>query len=87
MVDRSEFLYPRRRYYGQVKPENLVFDANLQEFAQRVGYICNLETAGKLSPEESYEQIRALWKQLKRSKKQLGIGNHPFRLEDNNTQE
>ncbi len=74
MVDKDEFLYPRSRYYGQVKPENLVFNANLQEFAQRVGYITNLETSGKLSPEEAYIQIKALWEQLKRSKKGLGIG-------------
>jgi len=64
MADRSYFIYPRSRYYGQVK-ENLVFNANLQEFAQRVSYICNLETAGKLSPEESYQQIRDLWEQLR----------------------
>ena len=50
----------------------------LQEFAQRVSFIANLETTGKLSPEESYQQIQALWKQLKRSKKQLGIGIEPF---------
>lgn len=81
MADRSEFLYPRSRYYGKIKPENLVFNANLQEFAQQVSYICNLETAGKLSPEESYEKIRALWKQLKRSKKQLGIGENPFDID------
>lgn len=74
MVDKDEFLYPRSRYYGQVKPEHLVFNANLQEFAQKVGYITNLETSGKLSPEEAYKQIKALWKQLKQSKKQLGIG-------------
>lgn len=78
MADRSDFLYPRSRYYGKVKPENLVFNANLQEFAQRVSYICNLETAGKLTPEESYENIHALWKQLKQTKKQLGVGEHPF---------
>ncbi|GAC1480562.1 MAG: hypothetical protein NVS2B14_20680 [Chamaesiphon sp.] len=78
MVDRSEFLYPRSRYHGQVKPENLVFNANLQEFAQRVGYICNLETSGKLPPEECYHQIKALFQQLERSKKELGIGKEPF---------
>ena len=78
MPDESNFLYPRSRYYGQVKPENLVFNANLQEFAQRVSYICNLETSGKLSPEESYEQIKTLWEQLKRTKQQLGIGEDPF---------
>ena len=77
-LDKDKLLYPRSRYRGQVKPENLVFNANLQEFAQRVNYICNLETNGKLSPEESSKQIKALWKQLKRTKKQLGIGEKPF---------
>jgi len=72
--DKERFLYPRSRYYGQVKPENLVFNANLQEFAQKVGYIASLETGGKLSPEEAYKRTKALWKQLKRSKKELGIG-------------
>lgn len=74
----SEFLYPRSRYRGAVKPENLVFNANLQEFSQRVGYICSLETNGKLSPEESFEKLEMLWNQLKQSKQQLGIGNSPF---------
>lgn len=77
MTDRSDFLYPRSRYRGQVKPENLVFNANLQEFAQKVSYICNLETAGKLPPGEAYKQIKTLWKQLKRSKKQLSIAETP----------
>ncbi|MGH1393972.1 MAG: DUF7219 family protein [Trichormus sp.] len=81
IVTKENFLYPRGRYYGQVKPENLVFNANLQEFAQRVSYICNLETAGKLQPEEAYEQIKALWKNLKRTKKQLKIGENPFQHE------
>ncbi|XGV98031.1 MAG: hypothetical protein ACAF41_03655 [Leptolyngbya sp. BL-A-14] len=73
-MDKADFLYPRSRYRGAVKPENLVFNANLQEFSQRVSYICCLETGGKLSPEESYKEIKALWKQLKESKRQLGIG-------------
>lgn len=34
--DKNKFLDPRGRYYGQVKPENLVFNASLQEFAQKV---------------------------------------------------
>ena len=74
MNSSSDFLYPHNRYHGKVKPENLVFNANLQEFAQRVGYITNLETSGKLSTEEAYEQVKALWKQLKQSKESLGIG-------------
>lgn len=78
MIDDNKkldnYLYPRSRYYGQVKPENLVFNSNLQEFAQKISYICNLETSGKLPPEEAYKQIKSLWKQLKRTKKQLNIG-------------
>ncbi|MCG6138462.1 MAG: hypothetical protein MET45_28205 [Nostoc sp. LLA-1] len=59
---KNKIFYPRSRYYGQVKPENLVFDANLQEFPQKVGYITSLETNGKLSPDEAYQQIKSLWK-------------------------
>ncbi|HEY9614056.1 DUF7219 family protein [Allocoleopsis sp.] len=71
--DKTSFIYPQSRYYGEVKPENLSFNVNLQEFAQRTNIICNLETNGKLSPEEAYNQIKGLWKQLKRTKKQLEI--------------
>lgn len=78
--DKTEFLYPRHSYHGRVIPENLVFNSNLQEFAQKISYICNLETAGKLPPDEAYRQIKSLWKDLKKSKKQLGIGRD--RLQD-----
>ncbi|QOV23939.1 DUF7219 family protein [Anabaenopsis elenkinii] len=84
-MNKDDFLYPRGRYYGHVKPENLVFNANLQEFAQRISYICNLETGGKITPEEAYEQIKALWKQLKQTKKQLQIGKSPFKQDDGET--
>lgn len=82
MVSKDDFLYPRGRYYGHVHPENLVFNANLQEFAQQVNYICNLETGGKIAPEDAYEQIKLLWKKLKRSKKELRIGEEPFKTDD-----
>ena len=74
--DKNNFLYPRSRYYGKFQPENLVFNANLQEFSQRISYITCLETAGKLSQEEAYQQIKALWKQLKHSKKELAVGGN-----------
>jgi hypothetical protein len=77
MSGTSDFLNPRSRYRGQFKPENLVFNANLQEFAQRVMFVSSLETNGKMTPEESYKEIKTLWKQLKRSKKSLGIGKQP----------
>lgn len=75
MTDKSDFLNPRNRFHGEFTPENLVFDSNLQEFSHRVGIICALETGGKLSPEEAFEQIRSLWQQLESSKQQLGIGD------------
>jgi hypothetical protein len=71
---KSNFIFPHNRYRGNFKPEHLVFNANLQEFSQRVSYIANLETNGKISPEESYREIKALWKDLKQSKKSLQIG-------------
>lgn len=71
---KNSFLYPRSSYYGRFTPEALAFNANLQEFAQRVSFISALETAGKLSPEQAYEQVKALWQQLKESKKAMGIG-------------
>ncbi len=74
--EKFNFLYPRSRYFGEFKPENLMFNANLQYFAQRVSYISNLETGGKISPEEAYLEIKHLWKELKASKKELGIGKH-----------
>lgn len=70
-MDKSEFLYPRHRFDGKFTPENMMFDANLQEFSQRVGIICALETNGKLSAHEAYSQIKNLWKTLKASKKEL----------------
>lgn len=71
--DKDQFLCPRSRYYGEFSPQNLTFNANLQEFAQRVGYISGLQTGGKLSPDDAYEQIKGLFKQLKQSKKSLGL--------------
>jgi hypothetical protein len=73
-AEKDNFLYPNFPYRGAFTPENLVFNANLQEFAQRVSFLCNLETAGKISTEDAYEQIKELWHQLKQSRKELGIG-------------
>ncbi|MEG3438019.1 hypothetical protein V0288_12900 [Pannus brasiliensis CCIBt3594] len=73
-IDRSareNFLYPRAGYYGMFTPENLVFNANLQEFSQKVALISSLHTGGKLSTPEAYERIHDLWRGLKHSKKAL----------------
>ena len=68
---KDDFLFPRSSYRGEFTPENLTFNANLQEFAQQVSLICGLETGGKIPPQDAYKQIRGLWKQLKLSKKNL----------------
>ena len=70
---KENFLFPYSSYRGKVRPENLLFNANLQEFAQKVSYICNLETNGKISSIDAYQQIKLLWKQLQNSKEQLKI--------------
>jgi hypothetical protein len=70
---KEEFLFPGTTYHGEFTPENLIFDANLQLFAQRVGYICALESSGKLPPADAYRQIRTLWRTLKQSHRDLGI--------------
>ncbi|BAY49744.1 hypothetical protein SAMD00079811_73730 [Scytonema sp. HK-05] len=72
----NNFLFPLHRYHGKFTLEALAFNANLQEFATRISYICNLQTNGKLSPEESYQQINALWEQVKHSYSALGIDTH-----------
>jgi len=69
--EKDRFLYPTGSYRGDFTLENVTFNANLQEFAQRVGFICNLETGGKLSSEDAYEEIKNLWDQLRASKKNL----------------
>jgi hypothetical protein len=71
--NKSDFLYPHYPYRGQWSPKNLTFNANLQEFSQKVGYISSLQTNGKLSPSQAYREIKYIWKQLKRSKKKLDI--------------
>ena len=72
---RDELLTPRARYQGEFTPENLAFDANLQEFAQRVAYVCGLETAGKIKGDEAHRRIRVLYEELARTHQGLGIGD------------
>jgi len=67
----TKILFPHSRYYGTFTPENLVFNANLQEFAHRVSIICALETGGKISSLEAYSQVAEQWQQLDKSKQNL----------------
>jgi hypothetical protein len=76
-LDRLElqsFIYPTKSYHGPFQLDALIFNANLQEFAQRVSYISSLQINGKLSPEESFNRISELWEKFESSKTALGIG-------------
>lgn len=68
---KEDFMMPRAQYHGEFTPERMVFNANLQEFANKVSLICNLETGGKIKSEDAYSRIKQLWKELKASKKEL----------------
>lgn len=70
-LSKEQFLYPLSSYHGKFTPQNLAFNANLQEFAQRVSYICGLESGGKITSAQAYKEIKLLWRQLKQSKKAL----------------
>ncbi|MBD2176934.1 hypothetical protein H6F42_08425 [Pseudanabaena sp. FACHB-1998] len=70
-MSHTKFMFPQSRYYGTFTPENLMFNANLQEFSHRVSIICALETGGKLSAHEAYSKIEELWQQLNQSKQNL----------------
>jgi hypothetical protein len=64
----TNFIYARSPYRGPIEQRYLAFDAWLQRFAQRVSYICCLETSGKLPAEEAYRQLNCLSKELKRNR-------------------
>lgn len=76
MSDRPEnkkksFINPTSKFHGEFTPQNLAFNANLQEFANNVSLICGLETNGKITSEQAYDRIKKLWHELKNSKKNL----------------
>jgi hypothetical protein len=70
-IEKEDFIHPYRSYHGKETLPDIIFDANLQEFSDRVAIICALENGGKISPEEAYKQIKELWKEMKASKKNL----------------
>ena len=45
------------------------FDKAIYDFGKKVDLICNMEYAGKLSPEEAYQRIKVELKSLKKVRK------------------
>jgi hypothetical protein len=70
-IDKDRYINPRHTFRGEFTPENLAFDANLQEFTNRISIICALETGGKISPIDAYQRIKDLWTELDKSKQNL----------------
>ena len=54
-----------------------MFHQNLESFAERVGLIVGLQSNGKITQDQAYDQIRAIWKELKDSKDSLLNGKGP----------
>lgn len=72
-MKKGEFLYPQSRYYGKATPENINFNAKLQEFSHKINYISGLQTSGKISTQSAYLQIQELWEQLEKIKRESGF--------------
>jgi phosphoenolpyruvate carboxylase len=53
------------------KEKKNILDSELQEFAMQVSMICALEAGGKYTSVEAYKKIKALFKELKTSKRTL----------------
>ena len=47
-----------------------VFERALARFGDKVGILASLEITDKISPEEAYQQIRVLYKELKSLRKE-----------------
>jgi hypothetical protein len=45
------------------------FDKALAHFGTRVDIICAMEISNKISPEDAYQQIKNLYKELKKVRK------------------
>ena len=60
---------PHSAYRGSDwTPERLMFHQNLESFAERVGLVVGLQSNGKMSQEQAYDEIRRIWNDLKESK-------------------
>ena len=69
--DKDRSFNPISNFRGEFSPQNLAFNANLQEFTNRISIICALETGGKISSNEAYQQIKELWIKLDASRQNL----------------
>ena len=55
---------------GTVYEDLSTFERTLARFGDKVSLIAGLELSGKLSPEDAYQQIKTLYKDLKDQRRQ-----------------
>lgn len=48
-----------------------LFERAMAEFSHRISIVAAMEVSGKISADEAYREIRSLYKQLKKERKQL----------------
>ena len=60
----QNFINPYGTYHGRFSPAKMILNANLQEFANKVQILAGLNSNGKLSCEQVYEQLKSLSSQL-----------------------
>lgn len=65
---KQDFLYPVSPYYGSLTNDTVIFNAKLQEFAQKIGFLANLHSSGKVPSEEAYSEVESLWRELELTK-------------------
>jgi glutathione peroxidase-family protein len=70
---KQNLLYPHHNYRGTFTPNQLMFNANLQEFSQKVTYIVNFETNGQLTAGQAYQELETLWEKIKECRLSLEI--------------
>ena len=70
---KNNFLYPKSPYRGYLTNETVIFNAKFQEFAQKLGFIANLHTGGKLSSDQAYLRVESLWSDLESSTQGINL--------------
>ena len=61
----KSFLYPQSPYAENFTSNNFPLDADLSEFCIIICYVCRLESEGKMTHEEAYNQIKNVWHELR----------------------
>lgn len=74
--EKQAFLCPYSLYRGHITLEALTFDAYLQKFAQRAGFIAALHTSGKLATPQAYNELANLWQQLSEAYADAATNSH-----------